>query len=380
MKKPKWLVLVSFFLILGFIFGNFPRNKFPVFAQEDKLQQLNSEIEQYQKEIERLKSQANTLSNQIAQFDAQIRLTTLKIAQTEEKISLLGGRIDQLEGSLDALSAAFSSRVVETYKLARLGDPFLVIISAPDLKEAVSRFHYLEKIQEADRDLLQRLQTAQDTYKIEKSDQEDLQAELEKQKANLNSQKAAKAQLLAVTRNDEKKYQDLLAKARAELEAIQSIIAGRGDETEVRKVGETERIASVIPSVSACSSGAHLHFEVVKDRAHQNPANFLAPKSVEWDNQPDGPFGFSGSWQWPINDPVRITQGYGMTYYASVLKYYGGSPHTGLDMVNTNDYTVKAVRAGTLYRGAIACGGGTLRYVRVQQEDGYDTYYLHINY
>ena len=80
-----------------------------------------------------------------------------------------------------------------------------------------------------------------------------------------------------------------------------------------------------------------------------------------------------------MNDPIRITQGYGMTYYASVLKYYGGSPHTGLDMVN-DDYGVKAVRPGTLYQGAIGCGGGTLRYVRVKQDDGYDTYYLHVNY
>ena len=69
-----------------------------------------------------------------------------------------------------------------------------------------------------------------------------------------------------------------------------------------------------------------------------------------------------------------------MTFYASVLRYYGGSPHTGLDMVNS-DYQVKAVQPGTLYRGAIGCGGGTLRYVHVKHTDGgADTYYLHVNY
>jgi peptidoglycan hydrolase CwlO-like protein len=375
-KRLFFAILFSLLLAAGF----FKIGPHFVAVKADQLQEINDQIKQYETEISRLKSQANTLSNQIAQFDAQIRLTTLKIQETQEKILLLGGRINQLEISLEALTEAFATRAMETYKMTRLGDSLIMLITASDLGEVVSRYHYLQRIQEADRDLLVRLQEAQDVYEEEKDDQESLQTQLEEQGRVLGAQKTAKAELLAITRNDEKKYQNLLAKARAELAAIQAIIAGKGEETEVGPISEGSRIASVIPSVSACSSGAHLHFEVVQGGAHQNPANVLIPKSVIWDNAPDGQFGFSGSWQWPINDPIRITQGYGMTYFASVLKYYGGAPHTGLDMVNSNDHTVKAARSGTLYRGAIGCGGGTLRYVRVEQGDGYDTYYLHVNY
>ncbi|MFC1649919.1 coiled-coil domain-containing protein, partial [Patescibacteria group bacterium] len=289
-------------------------------------------------------------------------------------------RIVQLEGSLDSLTIAFTERAAQTYKLARLNNPYLMLFTTDDLDDVVNSFHYLSRIQAQDQDLLTRLQSAQNTYKKEKTDQEDLQEELKDQQEVLGSQKRAKSQLLNVTRNDEKRYQHLLSQARAERDAIQSIIAGKGDETEVGGVGEGERIASVISSSSACSSGAHLHFEVVVDQSHRNPSDYLIPKEVVWDNAPDGPFGFGGSWQWPINDPVRITQGYGSTYYASVLRYYRGAIHTGIDMVNTSDYTVKSVKAGTLYRGAIACGGGTLRYVRVKHDGGLDTYYLHVNY
>ena len=381
----KWLKIVFFIsalLILSFFLAKFISAQScdsPCPAGDTSCP--SRRIADCESKINTLQGQANTLSNQIAQFNAQIYLTALKIQQTEDKIALLGGRIDQLEVSLNDLTKAFSSRAVETYKMSRIEDPFMILISATDLSDAVSRFHYLQKIQEADRDLLNRLQTAQTNYKSQKSDQEELQKQLAQQKINLDNQKAAKAQLLAITRNSEAQYQQLLAQARAELEAIQSIIAGQGEETPAGDIGEGQRIASIRMGSSPCSSGTHLHFEVVQNGAHQNPANFLLPKEVIWDDGPDGPFNFSGNWQWPVNDPIRITQGYGMTYYASVLKYYNGAPHTGVDMLNDNgDLTVKAVRNGTLYRGAIACGGGTLRYVKVQQSDGYNTYYLHVDY
>jgi len=368
----KWIVIFFLFVVaLGLASP----------TRADRLDELNRQIEEYQRELTRLVGEANTLKNQIASFDAQINLTTVRINQTEEQVKLLTDRIGQLEVSLSSLGEAFVSRAVETYKMSRFNEAVVFVASSDDLSEAFSRIYYLRKIQEADRNLIGRLSGAKDTYNVQKDKLEELKVQLEQQSKVLGAQKAAKANLLEVTRNDEKRYQELLARAKAEIEAIQAIIAGKGEETEVGKIGEGQRIASVIPGVSACSSGTHLHFEVVQNEAHTNPASFLVPKVVIWDNAPDGQFDFTGGWQWPINDPVRITQGYGMTYYAANLRYYGGLPHTGLDMVNNDgDLTVKAVKPGTLYRGAIGCGGGTLRYVHVDQDDGYDTYYLHVNY
>mgnify|MGYP000987259514 CR=1 FL=1 len=192
---------------------------------------LNERISCLEGEVSKLKNQGATLANQVAQFDTQIRLTQLKISQTEEKISLLGGRIDQLEGSLDALTNAFSSRAVETYKMSRLGDPAYIIISAPNLNEAMSRFHYLQRIQESDQDLLQRLTSAQNTYKNEKVDQEELQEQLQKQKAELDSQRRAKNTLLAETKNSESKYQSLLNQAKAQLAAMRRFVTTQGGAT-----------------------------------------------------------------------------------------------------------------------------------------------------
>jgi murein DD-endopeptidase MepM/ murein hydrolase activator NlpD len=373
-KKLLTLLVLPVLLFLILTQGSFS-------VRADQLQDLRRKIEQYQKEIERLNSKANTLKNQIAQFDAQIRLAQLKIAETQEKIKLLGGRIDQLEVSLSALTNAFSTRAVETYKMARLGDPFIFIISAPDLSEAVIRFHYLQRIQEADRDLLVRLQDAQDTYEEEKGEQEKLQRQLEQQKARLDGQKAAKAYLLQVTKNDEKKYQQLLAQARAEYEAIQAIIAGKGEEIKVGHVNEGERIASIIQGASCNSSGSHIHFVVRKNGAVDNPFNYLRGGISYEDNSGGDPFNPSGSWNWPINPTIRFSQGYGETWAVKntwVGKIYRF--HNGIDINSLSSSEVKAVKSGILYRGSYNVGC-VLRYVRVDHDGSdIDTLYLHVNY
>ncbi len=185
-------------------------------------------IECLQNKVGQLGAQANTLKNQIAQFDYQIKLTNLKISQTQAQIEMLGGRIDQLSASLDELTKAFSSRAVETYKLARFENNFFFVLSAHDVNQAANRVHYLRKIEEEDRSLLARLQNAHTTYVGQKQDQETLQQQLKDQQAKVNAQKIAKNNLLVATRNDEAKYQSLLSQAKAQLAAFSRFVAGQG--------------------------------------------------------------------------------------------------------------------------------------------------------
>jgi len=183
------------------------------------------------KQITSLQSQANTLKNQISQFDAQIKLTTLKISQTEEQIKMLGGRITQLGDSLVSLTEAFNSRAVETYKLSKFENNFFFILSAVDIGDAVSRFHYLGKIQVEDQNLLKRLEEAQTTYEGQKLDQEALQKQLKTQQANLNVQKIAKNNLLSITKNDEARYQSLLVQANTQLAKFKNFVDSHGGST-----------------------------------------------------------------------------------------------------------------------------------------------------
>ena len=362
-----------------------------VFAQTDaeKLQKLTDQIEEYARTVTELKQKADTLSNQIQQFDANIKLTELKIDQTQSKIALLGGRIDQLSSSLSSLSEAFESRVMETYRLARVSDTPLLMVSAGDVNEALMRYYYLQKIQEADHDLIDKLQNAQTTYEEQKTSLEALETELAGQQKVLSAQKSAKSSLLEVTKNDEEKYKQLLDRARAEFESIQAIIAGRGTESEAGHVQVGDVIARVIQGPSCNSNGGHLHFIVSRNGEALNPFSYLSP-SVEHQNcsgagecSPGDPFNPSGSWSWPIASPVKYNQGFGSTW--AVANTWVGRIyqfHNGIDISNEANPSVKAVQSGDLYQGSFnGSAGCRLRYVRVEHDDSdLETFYLHINY
>lgn len=356
---------------------------------QDKLSEINKQIQEYEQKLKDLSGQKKTLADTIVYLNIQISLTQSNIAKTEETIRILSGEIEDLtkkignlNRSLDALSNVLIDRIRTSYMAGQF-EPLSVFFSTSGLQEFASQVEYFRAAQKNDRGLLIAMETTRTSYDAQKQalelkhqEQKTLNTTLKRQQQNLASQQQEKQRLLEATKNDEKRFQELLAKAQAELVAIQNIIAGKGQETKVGDVSEGATIASIISGSSACSSGSHLHFQVAQNSELRNPFDYLSSKSIEWDNADPQP-SFNGSWNWPINDPIKITQGYGHTSYSAI---YANGFHTGVDMVSTQSNDVKAVKNGVLYRGAIACGGGTLRYVRVDQGDNLSTYYLHVNY
>lgn len=392
------ILLAGFFLLIGQLAIVASQTPLPTPTTVPNLTEIQKTIKELEDKVAELQGQARTLSSQIAVMDNQIRLTQLRIDKTrkalkslEEDIKILEGKIVNLEGDLDKLSELLLSRVVATYK-ASVVKPWQFFIGSHGFSDFLYRMQYLRIAQENDKKLIFAAQATKTNFENQQKILEEKQKEVEtlsRQLQNLASQlaqqKKDKELLFEITRNDEHRYQELLEKARAEQAAILGIIAGRGTVAEVGPIKTGETISSTIAGPSACSSGNHLHFEVVKDNTHQNPAGYLKNISLDFGRPEDRiePFTPSGSWDWPLDEPIRINQEYGMTFYAR-LGWYNGGPHTGIDMFPknlpvSNPARAKAVKDGTLFRGSIGCGGGTLKFARVDHADGIQTYYLHIN-
>lgn len=342
--------------------------------------------------VAELTTQKKTLSSQIGQFDTQIKITQLKISdaentlgQLEKEIGILGFRIGYVTDSIDKLQSLVKDRIVATYEQSYVSN-LEILFSSDDFSDIVLRMQYLKKVQENDKKILNSLQETKSNYANQKDEREQKQAAIEEQKTKLETlktgldkQKAEKQAFLVITKNDESRYQKLLAQAEAE----RAIVFGGGNEVYMRDVKQGDTIGNIASHSASpgCSSGAHLHYEVHKNGNLDDPNNYLKSGVSYSYSYPDSDFSVYGSINphgdlpWPINSPATINQGYGAHTFAA--SFYANGIHTGIDM-DSSSTTVKAVKDGKLYGGAYNCTNGKLFYAKVEHSDGLTTWYLHM--
>ena len=360
---------------------------------------LQNKINDLQNKINDLRGQEKTLSSQIAVMDSQIRLTEYRIEATQEQITTLtldidtaSKKVSSLQKSLDESINVLLNRIVATYQVGTI-QPLQILLTSGSASDFFSRLNYLKLAQAHDKKLIYQMQQAKVDYANQKNIFEEekkkvlaLKTQLEQFTKQLEQEKAGKEELLRITKNDEAKYQSLLAQALAERKAIFAAFSqavSRLNSGEGETMGKGQTIAVVGNSGAPdCSSGLHLHFTVLQNGSPTNPAQKLRNVSPGWDNSPDGPFDFTGDWDWPISNP-KITQGYGMTYWARI-GWYGGNIHDGIDM--TGGPTIAAPKSGKVIYGSTTCdsfsvaGVSTLKYAAIKHDDDPSviTLYLHI--
>lgn len=359
-------------------------------AKSEQIDDLGKKIKELESKISELKSQENSLSAQIAVMDSQIELAQARINSTQKEISDLTldidsatKRVNNLENSLENVSRVLINRIVATYQTGGVEAIHILLVSN-DITDLFSRSNYLKLVQAHDKKLMYNAQQARNDYENQKNifeskklKVEALGAQLEEFNNQLDAERANKEKLLEQTKGSEANYQALLAEAKAEFEAIQGIISGSTNEGEIGPVNQGDLIATVIQGASCNSTGSHLHFTVRQGSGTLNPEGFLRP--IGFNNSSGDSFNPSGDWDWPINSPIEMHQGYGNTGFAAISGFY--SFHNGID-ISSSSSVVRAVRSGTLYQGSYTGANGCrLRYVRVAHNDtNIDTLYLHVNF
>ncbi len=338
---------------------------------EEVVDSLQKQIEDYTQKISELSKAKDTLSNQISYLNSQVELTQLKIQQTqqniiqlEQEIQELSLKIDKLDINLNRLSIIFIQNVNQSYKLTKKTPPLIVLLTKK-FNQFLDQYKYLKTTQQNNRDLLIQLETTRTNFDIQKTQkaqkQEELsilKSKLDQQQKDLNNQKLAKANLLETTKNNEKRYQQLKADAERELS---SLLAARF--VGKRQVDKGEALG--IMGNTGYSFGAHLHFGLYELR-EENIASWSYFNDID-------PNGYISQHQWPMSDPITITQQRGVTQYAYL---YSDRFHHGIDLVSPIK-TIYAVNDGVAYffRNPSSSLGN---HVKLFHADGKMTLYLHM--
>lgn len=359
------------------------------------LENVKNKIKELENTVNKLQSEEKTLKSQIDVMDNQIQLTELRIDATEQEITELtksigiaSKKIHNLEGSLESITKVLLNRIVASYKLGSTL-PAQVIVSSKNFEDYYNRSSYIKIAQMNDKRLLYDTQQARNDYANQKNIFEDqkkqvvlLQNQLEEYTKQIASEKKSKSDLLEVTQNDEKKYQALLASAKAERSAIEGVISSLRLENGT-PVTKGQVIATVGNSGAPyCSTGPHLHFEVRVNGANADPNGYIrngVNYQYSYTSEQFGYYGSlspSGSWDWPLDEVILINQGYGSHGYAR--SFYPGGLHNGIDMESESSSLIKAPADGTLYRGSTTCNGVPMNYVAVDHGGGVISWYWHV--
>ena len=239
------LTAVSSYLLFGSALAPVDRVQQSLAAQsdeqrqqlEDQLQSLESQIGQYQDTIDQYQSQGkslqgeiNKLNAQIAKLNLQVKATNLSLSTLDNEINNNKNQISQTETDIEKNKTALSYTLQSLYSTGNVG-MLEVFLKNFSLSDFFSNLKNLTDVQDSLRSTLERVMTLkndlmdeQTQLALQKDDANALKAYQLSQAQAVDGAKKEKNNLLASTKGQESKYQDLLKQTQQTAAQIRSQI------------------------------------------------------------------------------------------------------------------------------------------------------------
>lgn len=240
MKKFFIVLLAFLFLLPRFSYavncGDKPADGLDQAALEKFWSDVSTACKQ---ELDNNRNTQNTLKQALSSINAKINLAQAQINQTnaqikslEKDITVLSGVLENVSESMNELTKIYLARVQESYKRSRV-TPVDLIFSSDSVGNYLEKLKYLNTVKAKDQIILMELENSRQDYDQRKQEKISKQEEIEKlktkllaQQKDLQNQQKDKQSLLASTQNDEKRFQDLLKQANAQIASFKKFTSG----------------------------------------------------------------------------------------------------------------------------------------------------------
>ena len=316
-------------------------------AKTEEIRRLEEEAGRHRATIGQIEREANTLQSRIESLDraiksldASIRLTNAKIERTNLEIQQLGGEIREQEAAIDRQRARLG-HLIGLIAAADQETPMEILIKNETLASFFNAVDSLLGIQREIHTALATLRLEREKLKDRKSAAEGKRLELAALAEDLVDQKALELEerrtrqnLLAETKNQERRYQELLAETQKKREALE------GELNALQASLKADFDRSLLPAPG------------------------------------------SGILGWPLPEPIFVTQYFGRTAFARAGGY-NGNGHNGIDLraaVGTPVFTGERGTVRSVGDTDLACRRASYgRWILIDHPNNLSTLYTHLS-
>lgn len=332
LRKNNWVLFL--FLFCCFLFAQTSHAQTNrVDELRDEIRELERQSNEYKKLVSRkqqegstLKKEITILENQLAKLKLNILASVNRIELTRLEITDLNGQISKTKEKIDK-NREIVSGLIRDLNYFEKRDLASILLSNARISDFFNQIEYANNLQASlfanlgvFLDLKEELDMKKGSAETKKNQLETLNRRQKNQENAAQGTKSLKDDILAKTKGDEKKFQELLTeveKKKAEFYA------------ELQKLEEEARREGIY---------------IVRVKAAAIP-----PRGVK-------------IFKMPMDDHI-ITQGYGMTKFAR-RGAYNGAPHNGIDMTAGFGSEIRSIGPGTVLAKGFNNAGGNWAAIR----------------